>query len=159
MATAHLIHGYIGAGKTTFARELATRLLAVRFSSDEWIARLYAEDESRIADFGVLLDRVEAVQQPVWCRCLQLGVDVVLDQGFWARSKRDRVRELAAGIGADTKLYHVQCADSVAWQRVERRNADLQGSIRMSRETFDSLRSRLEPLGPDEPHEALPLHD
>lgn len=152
MTTAHLIYGYIGSGKTTFARRLERRLPAVRFSSDEWISRLYADDEAQITDFGVLLGRVESVMQQVWCRCLDLGIDVVLDQGFWARAKRDGVREMAAELGADTRLYHVYCADSVAWQRVEHRNADPRDSIRMSRETFDNLRDRLEPLGPDEPH-------
>lgn len=90
--------------------------------------------------------------EPVWTQCLRLGVDVVLDQGFWARAKRDRVRALVAGCGAESRLYHVTCDDELAWRRVDARNADLAGSIRMSRNTFDVLKARLEPLGPDEPH-------
>lgn len=152
MATAHLIYGYIGAGKSTVAARLERELPAIRFSSDEWIARLYSEDEADIADFGVLLDRVESVMQPVWTRCLRLGVDVVLDQGFWARAKRDRVRGLVAECGAESRLVHVACDDEIAWKRVEARNADLDGSIRMSRNTYDALKTRLEPLGTDEPH-------
>jgi predicted kinase len=152
VATAHLIYGYIGAGKSTFAARLERELPAIRFSTDEWIARLYSEDEADIADFGVLVDRVEAVMAPVWTQCLRHGIDVVLDQGFWAREKRDRVRSLAAGSGADVRLTHVVCADELAWKRVEARNADLSGSIRMARNTFDVLRARLEPLGADEPH-------
>lgn len=41
MATAHLIHGFLGVGKTTFARQLEERLPAIRFSHDEWMARRY----------------------------------------------------------------------------------------------------------------------
>ena len=32
MATAHLIYGYLGAGKTTFAKKLERELPAIRFS-------------------------------------------------------------------------------------------------------------------------------
>jgi predicted kinase len=44
MATAHLIHGYLGAGKTTFARRLEEELPAIRFSHDEWMTNLYGDD-------------------------------------------------------------------------------------------------------------------
>jgi hypothetical protein len=38
MSTAHLIHGFLGAWKTTFAKKLEAELGAVRFSQDEWMA-------------------------------------------------------------------------------------------------------------------------
>ncbi|MEQ4205436.1 ATP-binding protein [Actinopolymorpha sp. B17G11] len=153
MATAHLIYGYIGAGKTTYAQSLAERLGGVRFSTDEWVATLYDEDESRIPDMAPLIRRVETVMEPLWCRCLSLGVDVVLDLGFWARSKRDTARRLAERCGASSRLHHVRCRDrEVAWARVERRNHDPRGSIRMSRHTFDVLEAKVEPPGEDEDH-------
>jgi predicted kinase len=97
--------------------------------------------------------------EPVWTQCLRHGVDVVLDQGFWARAKRDHVRALVAATGAESRLYHVTCNDDLAWKRVEARNADLAGSIRMSRNTFDVLKARLEPLGADEPHTVIRTDD
>ena len=39
MATARLIHGFLGAGKIAFARQLERELPAIRFSQDEWMAR------------------------------------------------------------------------------------------------------------------------
>lgn len=83
MASAFLIYGYIGAGKTTLARELEHAHRAVRFSSDEWVAALYGSAEGAVDDFDDALERVEAVMRTVWTRCLTLGVDVVLDSGFW----------------------------------------------------------------------------
>jgi predicted kinase len=44
MPAAHLIHGFLGAGKTTFARELERNIPAIRFSHDEWMVRLYGID-------------------------------------------------------------------------------------------------------------------
>ncbi len=38
-ATAHLLHGFTGAGKTTFARQLEAETGAVRFCQDEWVHR------------------------------------------------------------------------------------------------------------------------
>jgi predicted kinase len=92
MATAHLIHGYLGAGKTTFARQLEADLPALRLSHDEWMAGLFGEDPPETA-FADQHRRVWEVMTPVWTRLLTLGCDVVLDFGFWRRSERDSVRD------------------------------------------------------------------
>jgi hypothetical protein len=44
MATAHLLFGFLGSGKTTLAKELEERHRAMRFTPDEWMARLFGED-------------------------------------------------------------------------------------------------------------------
>ena len=51
-ATLHLIFGPIGAGKTTYARDLARRERAVAFVLDEWGARLFGPDVHGPLDFG-----------------------------------------------------------------------------------------------------------
>ena len=37
----HLLCGLLGAGKTTYAKQLATDVGGVRFTLDEWMLRLY----------------------------------------------------------------------------------------------------------------------
>jgi predicted kinase len=81
MATAHLIHGFLGSGKTTFARRLESELPALRFTHDEWIARLYGDDPA-INDFAIFFSRVSAQIDRLWPRCLALGVDVGPDLNF-----------------------------------------------------------------------------
>jgi predicted kinase len=153
MPTAHLIYGYIGAGKTTFAKKLEQDVAAVRFSADEWITTLYGDDEAHIQpDVATIMDRLLAAMEPLWSRCLVLGLDVILDMGFWTRVHRDATRKRVEACRAGTQLYYVRCDDEVAWSRVESRNAHPCGSIRMVRNTFDVLKARVEPLGPDEPH-------
>jgi predicted kinase len=44
MPTVHLIHGYLGTGKTTRAKKLAEEVKGVRFNPDEWMVRLYGDD-------------------------------------------------------------------------------------------------------------------
>ncbi|MBO0883809.1 MAG: ATP-binding protein [Mycobacterium sp.] len=153
MATAHLLYGYMGAGKSTLAAKLEREIPAPRFSPDEWLTMLFDNDEANIKpDVRTVLDRIEALIEPIWCQCLQAGADVVLDMGFWSRASRDAVRRKAAECHAETKLYYVMCHDDVAWDRVRARNQDPGRSITMVRNTFEVLKSRFEALGPDEPH-------
>jgi DNA polymerase III delta prime subunit len=69
MPTAHLVHGFPGVGKTTFAKQLERRLLAVRFSHDEWMVRFFGIDPP--ADlFPVQSRRVTDQIRLLWPRCL-----------------------------------------------------------------------------------------
>ena len=149
MATAHLLFGFLGAGKTTLARELEQRHRAVRFTPDEWLARLYGEDPPA-AIFQEKAAAILDLLEPVWTRCLSLGVDVVLDYGFWRRADRDRVRSLVQACGGQAILYDVFCPDAEARRRVARRNEAAGRSLYITPQTFDLLKGRLEPLQTDE---------
>lgn len=144
-----MIHGFLGAGKTTFARSLEAALPALRFTHDEWMSRLFGDDPPA-EQFPELYRRVSSQIDDLWPRCVRLGIDVVLDVNFWSRRERDETRSMAAAIGAETRLYQLLCPEEVAWRRVEQRNVDLRGSLFISRSTFDLLRSRFEPLDEDE---------
>jgi predicted kinase len=150
MPAAHLIHGYLGAGKTTFARQLERDIPAIRFSHDEWMVRLYGDDPpaEHFADF---YRRIYEQAEEIWPRCLELGVDVVLDFGFWSRSERDATRQKISTIGgAQARLYQLTCPEDEAWRRIEKRTADLQGSLLIDRNSFEVFKVRFEPLDPDE---------
>lgn len=149
MPTAYLLFGYLGAGKTVFAKRLEREMRAVRFTPDEWMARLFGEDPP--AD--IFQDRATAIQdlmQPLWRQCLIAGADVVLDYGFWRRHERDTARRIAKEVGAVPMLVALSCSDDDAKQRVARRNADPGRSLTIAPATFDALKARLEPLGADE---------
>jgi predicted kinase len=149
MSTAHLIHGFLGVGKTTFARKLEERIPAICFSHDEWMARLYGDDPP-VEHFAEFYRRVYEQLAEVWPRCLELGVDVVLDFGCWTRRDRDVLRARIAAIGAEARLYRVTCSEDEAWRRIEKRDTDLKGSLFIARNTFEVLKGRFEPLGIDE---------
>ena len=151
MATAHLIHGFLGAGKTTFARRLERNLPGIRFTHDEWMARLHGDDPP-VERFAEYFRRVSEQIESVWPRCLELGLDVVLDLNFWTRAQRDAAKARAAQAGAASRLYRLACADEVAWRRIERRNGNLDGSLLITKATFEQLKSRFEPLHGDEAH-------
>jgi predicted kinase len=114
LATVHLIHGYLGVGKTTLARRLERELPAIRFTHDEWMARLYGNDPP-LEMFADYYKRVYGLIGTLWPRCVALGNDVVLDFGFWSRAERDRMRAAVAAEGAACVLYDVLCPEAEAW--------------------------------------------
>lgn len=122
MAVAHLIHGWIGAGKTTFARRLEEDVRGIRLSIDEWYLGLFTDGSPTDVLDVTLESRLISRLDSFWPQILGGGIDVVLDFGFWQRAPRDRARDLARSVGADTKLYWVQCDEATALERVRRRH-------------------------------------
>jgi predicted kinase len=149
MSTAHLIHGFLGVGKTTFARELEVELGAVRFSEDEWMVELYGHDPP-VELFAAHSRSVRRVMERQWIRCLALALDVVLDFGFWRRDERDGIRSQLASLGSHCTLYRLTCPEAQSWRRIEARNSSLGDSLLITRNTFEVLRGRFEPLADDE---------
>jgi predicted kinase len=130
------------------AKRLEAEHKAVRFTPDEWMARLFGDDPPA-ESFPEKAEAILELLEPLWTRCLSLGLDVVLDYGFWRRKERDEVRALVERLGARACLYRLQCPDDEARRRIHARNhAD--HSLFIAPATYDALRSRFEPLGIDE---------
>ena len=150
--TIHLVHGFIGSGKTSFARELEERIEGMRFSLDEWLINFYgtAAPAEMYLEFH---QKTASLIERQWVRALELGLDVVLDFGFWTRRERDEIREKAVELGAVVKLYCVTCDEAVALERCRNRNENPDPSVMVVDEaTYHQLKERFEPLGSDEPH-------
>jgi predicted kinase len=112
-------------GKTTLARALEHRHSALRLTVDEWHLRLFgqdAEDPEHDGRHGLL----EALQWDVASRALALGVDVILDFGFWAREEREDYRSRARRLGASSEIHFLDVPESELLRRLAQRNA--QGS-------------------------------
>lgn len=124
MATLFLICGLPGAGKTTLARQLERSRPAVRFTPDEWIATLIA-DVSDQAELDRLRSPVESVQWEMTTKLLPLGVDVILDWGFWSREERMYYRSLAEALGARVEVRFLEVGREELWERLSKRNGDL----------------------------------
>ena len=142
-------------GENHVRRRLERHLPALRLTRDEWMLRLYGEDPPP-SEFQACFERVSERIAAVWTRCAELGLDVVLDLGFWSRGQRDQVRATAAALGAETRLYRLSCPDDAAWTRIERRNRDLTDSLFIARETFLLLKELFEPLDGGEPRVEVP---
>ena len=120
MATLHLICGLPGSGKSTLATRLERELPGLHLTPDEWMARIVGNgtDESK-------REAVEAVQWEIAVQALRLGVDVILENGFWSREERDDLREQVAALGADSKLHFLDVPKDELLERLQSRNAAL----------------------------------
>lgn len=150
MATLHLICGLPGAGKTTLARQIESERPALRLCPDEWIAPLLKE-----TDDAKELDRlrfpIEALQWEIAQRALALGVDVILEWGFWSREERDRLRASAEALGARAELHFLDVGREELWWRLSRRNANVPpGTFVVTRDQLDLWWSWFEPPTADE---------
>jgi len=123
-ATAHLIFGFIGAGKTTFARKLEAQTGAMRITKDEWLIRLFGHDPA-IDGFEKYDEAITGLSFDIALQALAAGADVIIDDGFWVRTQRDEIRRRIAGIGARAKLYYVQCSEETMRKRIRLRNENL----------------------------------
>jgi len=146
MPILHLICGLPGSGKTTFARRLERDLPALRLAPDEWMARIIGDgyDEAKRA-------AVEAVQWEIAARALSLGVDVILENGFWSRRERDDFRARAAALGAETRLHFLDVPRDELLRRLALRNATAPpDTFRVDAAQLDSWSRWFEPPTPDE---------
>ncbi|AFY92716.1 AAA family ATPase [Chamaesiphon minutus] len=151
-ATLHLLHGFTGAGKTTFARKLERELSALRFTPDEWIVQLYGHNPPE-ENFLEYYNRVTDLIWQLTMQVLQSDRDVILDFGFWSRSARDEARSKAQVAGANVKLYSISCSEEIMHKRVLKRSAQLPtGALLIDENAIELFKASFESLDEDESH-------
>jgi predicted kinase len=75
------------------------------------MTRLHGDDPP-VEHYAEFYQRVCEQVEKVWPRCLEIGLNVVLDFGFWTRRERDVVRARIAAIGAQARLYRLTCSEA-----------------------------------------------
>jgi predicted kinase len=124
VATLYLTCGLPGSGKTTLARRLEQEAPALRLTGDEWLRDLYPGISTTEAETGPLRGHVERMQWRLALRALDLGRNVVVDWGVWARAERDLCRTEARQVGARVVLCLLDPPLDELWRRLSRRNAE-----------------------------------
>jgi predicted kinase len=150
MATLFLICGLPGAGKTTLAKRLEQEQQALRLCPDEWIAPVL-KDTSDQVELDRLRSPVETLQWDVAKQVLSLGVNVILENGFWGREEREQYRSRAETLGAKVELHFLEVSLDELWQRLSKRNADLpSGAFVVTKEQLESWWNLFEPPAKEE---------
>lgn len=94
---------------------------------------------------------MESVQWEVAKRVLTLGVDVILENGFWSREERVSYRLQAEARGARVELRYLDVPRDELWERLSRRNANLPpGTFAVREDQLDLWWSWFEPPTADE---------
>src|SRR5246127_5213281 len=114
-----IVCGLPGAGKTTLAKSLESRLRAVRLSPDEWMDNLDINlwDEPRRT-------KIEELQWTLAQQLLKLGIKVIIEWGTWGRSERDTLRLGARALGAAVELHYLTAPLEILFERIQHRGAE-----------------------------------
>jgi len=138
-----ILCGLPASGKTTLAIRLERERPALRFSEDEWVARMFSLEVAHESD---LRKRIKDVQWDIAVRAATLGVDSVLDWGLWARVERDDYRARAAAAGIPFELRYLAATRDELLRRIALRNANLPPeTFRIEEGQLDAWGSHFEP--------------
>jgi predicted kinase len=146
----YLICGFIGAGKTTFAKKLEEKTGAVRITKDEWSICLIGNDPT-IDGYEEWDTKIIELSRDIAFQLAEKGIDVIIDEGFWAKEQRDELRRKIDAIGAKAVMYYVETPIETIRDRVVGRNNNLtKDSFKISREMLDNYLNYWQPPSEDE---------
>ena len=122
MATLHLMVGLPSSGKTTLAKKLELECSALRLTPDEWQIGLFGQDAQE-PEHDARHGFIEGMLWNIASRALQLGTNVILDFGFWAREEREDYRARAKQLGASSEVHFLDISADELLQRLAVRNS------------------------------------
>ena len=111
-------------GKTTLAQQLEHEQLALRLTTDEWHIHLFGQDAQE-PEHDARHMLIERMLWKVASRVLELGTNVILDFGFWAREEREDYRSRAKQLGASSEVHFLDVAEDELMHRLAARNSQL----------------------------------
>ncbi|HJY98503.1 MAG TPA: ATP-binding protein [Patescibacteria group bacterium] len=148
---AYIICGFIGAGKTTFVRKLEKETGAVRITKDEWVIKIFGNKITSDENFEKYDKKVTELTKHIAFKILESGSDVIIDEGFWAKSQRNDIKKKISELGAKPILYYVECpVDKMRERVVARSKIPPEDSFEISGEMFDSYLKYWQPPEEDE---------
>jgi predicted kinase len=147
---AHIIIGFIGSGKTTFARKLEKETGAVRFTKDEWMVRLFGNTPPK-DKFEEYDTRMASLATDMALTCLKAGISVIIDEGFWVKEHRDAIIEKVKNVDAIPKLYYIEVPLKVMKARTLKRSENPPvDSFNIDEESFNHYWKFFQPPCKDE---------
>jgi predicted kinase len=109
-------------GKTTLAKQIEQERSALRLTPDEWQVTLFGQDAEE-PEHDARHSFIEAMLWNIASRALELGTNVILDFGFWAREEREDYRLRAKRLGASSEVHFLDVPKEELLRRLAVRNS------------------------------------
>jgi predicted kinase len=155
VAQIHLVEGPVGAGKSTFGRQLSERLPASHLALDHWMSRHFKPGQQNPRTTAGYLARKEQCIDQIWnvaCETIDSGSDVILELGLIQRNDRSQFFRRVESAGYDLNIYILNASPEVRRERVQERNR-IRGetfSMVVPDHIFDMANKMWEPFDEDE---------
>ena len=118
-----LICGKICSGKSTYAQQLRIQNNAVLLSTDEITLAIFGQHCGDKHD-----DYVERTQNYLFNKSLELievGINVILDWGFWMKEERDYAREFYNSRNIECEFHYIDISVETWQARLQKRNSEI----------------------------------
>lgn len=143
--------GKMASGKSTLARQIATRESAMLFEQDHWVETLFPHMIVNVATYIEYSGRINRLVAPIVIDLLERGTSVVMDFPGNTRNQRAWFRGILDASGADHELHYLDTPDAIAKAQLKARSAHLPpGTKWTTDEDFDLIASHFRPPEHDE---------
>ncbi|MEM9303897.1 MAG: ATP-binding protein [Pseudomonadota bacterium] len=124
VGTLYFLIGKMGAGKSTYSKQLAEVHGAVLISEDDWLAALYPDEIDGLEDFIVRHKRLLGILGPHVAAILSSGSSVVMDFPANTKATREWFLATARAAGAPHQASYLRVADETCLERIARRRIE-----------------------------------
>ena len=150
MPKAILICGKICSGKSFYTETLRRKLSAAVLSCDEITLSVF---DGNLGDkHDEICNRIHGYLFGKSVELLEIGVNIILEWGFWSRADRDFARQFYESRGYECEFHYIVISDD-DWQRnIDKRNKEVAEGKTSAYYLDDGLLEKLERLfeAPDE---------
>jgi predicted kinase len=130
----YFLCGKMAAGKSTLARQLATREGALLFEQDHWVETLFPNTIVNVATYIEYSGRINRLVAPIVVDVLKRGVSVVMDFPGNTRNQRAWFRSIIDQAGVDHELHFVDTPDDICKAQLKARSAHLPAGTKWTTE-------------------------
>lgn len=144
MAKVIMTCGKICSGKSTYAEKMRNENKAVILSVDEITLALLGQTPGKILD-----DYVEKLKEYFFEKSIDIisvGVNVVLDWGFWTKAERDYAREFYGSRDIAFEIHYMDVSDEIWHERLDKRNREIEAGEVEAYYVDDNLAKKVEKL-------------
>lgn len=144
MAKVIMTCGKICSGKSTYSEQLRINNNAIILSVDEITLALFEQNIGEKHD-----EYVEKLEMYLFEKSLEvisIGVNVILDWGFWTKAERDYAREFYSSRNISHEFHYIDISEET-WQiRLEKRNKEILAGEIEAYYVDDNLKEKVESI-------------